>query len=168
MINLWQRVDHVARDIVPFAVAVFLTLVSVLPLQISGGAVVMPTLSLIAFFYWHLVRPDLMPVLAGFILGLLQDILSGAPLGLHALAYLLTAEVAARHWFGLFRESFRSMWLGFALTSCGLGVIMWLFYSLFNFHYISPDTYAVRLVITLFAFPPLVWAFAAIHRHILR
>ncbi len=168
MINLWQRLDSMTRDIVPFAVAVFLTLISSLPLPISGGSAVTPILSLIAFFYWYLIRPDLMPVLAGFVLGLLQDILSGVPLGLHALAYLLVAEVVSRRWFGLSRESFRSMWLGFALTSYGLGMIMWLFYSLFHFHYISPDMYAMRMIITLFAFPPSVWAFAAIHRHILR
>ncbi len=154
------------RDTVPFAVAVFLSVISALPFQVSGGAMVMPALSLVAFFYWRLVSPGLMPVMAGFVLGLLQDILSGTPVGLHALAYLLVAGVVASRWFGLFRESFKLMWLGFAVIASGLGLTLWIFYSLFNLHPISPDIYVIRLLITLFAFPPLVWTFSMMRRYI--
>jgi rod shape-determining protein MreD len=48
--------------------------------------------------YWCLAQPDRVGVTAGFTLGVLQDALTGAPLGQHALALaLVAAAVLAEH-----------------------------------------------------------------------
>ncbi len=41
--------------------------------------------------YWCLAQPDRLGITAGFVLGLLQDALTGAPLGQHALAVSVVA-----------------------------------------------------------------------------
>lgn len=48
--------------------------------------------------YWCLAQPDRIGITVGFVLGLLQDALTGAPLGQHALALaLVAAAVLAEH-----------------------------------------------------------------------
>ncbi len=48
--------------------------------------------------YWCLAQPDRLGITAGFVLGLLQDALTGAPLGQHALALsVVAASVLAQH-----------------------------------------------------------------------
>lgn len=48
--------------------------------------------------YWCLAQPDRLGITAGFLLGLLQDALTGAPLGQHALALaVVAAGVLAVH-----------------------------------------------------------------------
>ena len=52
----------------------------------------------LALTYWCLAQPDRLGISAGFALGLLQDALTGAPLGQHALALaVVAASVLAMH-----------------------------------------------------------------------
>lgn len=52
----------------------------------------------LALAYWCLAQPDRVGVTAGFALGLMQDALTGAPLGQHALALaVVAAAVLAEH-----------------------------------------------------------------------
>ena len=79
-----------------------------------------PALPLIAVFYWTLYRPDLMPPVAAFVIGLLQDILGGLPLGVSACVLVgVHAAVNTQRRFFI-GKSFAVVWLGFALVSaCG-------------------------------------------------
>jgi rod shape-determining protein MreD len=52
----------------------------------------------LALAYWCLAQPDRLGITAGFALGLLEDALTGAPLGQHALALAVVAAVVlAQH-----------------------------------------------------------------------
>jgi rod shape-determining protein MreD len=81
-------------SVLPFLMAVMLVVLVNLPVSFTGHLVPAPSLALAAVYYWVLVRPDLMPPVAVFMTGLLEDILSGGPPGLWAAgflaAYLLT------------------------------------------------------------------------------
>lgn len=50
---------------------------------------VLPNVAAIMVLFWGWYRPALLPSFVVFLLGLLQDVLSGTPLGLHALTLLL-------------------------------------------------------------------------------
>ena len=78
---VWQRLDLVARMFTPSLIAVALVIVSVLPLHIPSYSPVIPSLALMAVYYWVLHRPDLLPAIAVFLVGILHDILTGGPLG---------------------------------------------------------------------------------------
>src|SRR6266513_5610538 len=89
---------------------------SSLPISFTAGALPAPLLSFMAVYFWNLVRPDLMPPAAAFVIGLAQDILSGGPPGLWTTAFIATYALLDRQ-----RETFAGLAgagaiLGFALA----------------------------------------------------
>ena len=64
---------------VPWAAVLLATLLPVFP--IASAAPVVPPLGLMMLIAWRLVRPGLLPVWAGFPLGLFDDLFSGQPFG---------------------------------------------------------------------------------------
>jgi rod shape-determining protein MreD len=74
--------------VLPFVLAVLLVVLVNLPVSLTGRLLPAPILALGAVYYWLLVRPDLMPPTAVFVIGLLEDVLSGGPPGLWAAGFL--------------------------------------------------------------------------------
>jgi rod shape-determining protein MreD len=69
-----------------------------------------------AVYFWSLVRPDLMPPAAALLIGIVQDFVSGSPVGLWATAYVAIYAVLGGQ-----RDSFAGLAgigaiLGFALA----------------------------------------------------
>jgi rod shape-determining protein MreD len=80
--------------VLPFTICLSLVVLVNLPVSLTARLLPAPALALAAMYYWVLVRPDLMPPVAVFVIGLFEDLLSGGPPGLWAAgflsAYLLT------------------------------------------------------------------------------
>ena len=89
-IAIWQKLDYLARSITPFGLSLILIVLSVLPTHIPGYMQVAPILVLISIYHWAIYRPNLLPIFAVFILGLLQDLLLGTPVGLYILVFIKT------------------------------------------------------------------------------
>jgi len=68
-------------------------LVQAAPTRLLDGITVMPTWTLMAIFLWSGMRPQFMPPIAVFAIGLAQDLLTGAPMGVWALSYLVSIAV---------------------------------------------------------------------------
>ena len=75
------------------------------------------TQPLMAVYHWAIFRPRLLPAYAVFLAGLLQDILSGAPLGVNALVFLVAYGVVLSQKKFFTGKSFLILWLGFALVA---------------------------------------------------
>ncbi len=161
---LWQRLDLIARSVLPMAITLLLVVISALPMHVPSFGTVSPVFALIAVYYWPIFRPDLMPSLAVFAAGLLQDILSDTPLGVFALVFLLVRMfiVSQRRFF--VDNSFVAMWLGFMLVTAGSLATIWLIVSLFNVAFISSTAVAVQFFLTLFLFPCFAWLFSRVQR----
>src|SRR5215471_6282538 len=118
---------------VPFLMTLLFAVISVVPLNLPGFAVVTPAFTLMAVFHWTVYRPDLMPLSAVFAIGLLVDLLNGTPyVGLSALTLLLvrTAVLAQRRFF--VNRTFPVLWLGFlAVTACNFA-FLWAVVSLLH------------------------------------
>lgn len=85
-----SRDDGYPARFLPFLMTLLFALISVVPLNLPGFAVVTPAFALMAVFHWTVYRPDLMPLGAIFLIGLLLDLLNGTPyVGLSALMLLL-------------------------------------------------------------------------------
>ena len=83
------------RGLTPLVLTLMLALLTVVPLRIPDFAPVTPALTVIAIYYWGIYRPDLMPIVATFAIGMFQDIIAGTPLGLTSLVLLTVHAVAA-------------------------------------------------------------------------
>lgn len=91
---------------------------------------VRPLFLLMAIYYWAIFRPTLIPPVMAFMWGLLLDLLSGAPVGLNALIFLIVQWVVRDQRLYLMGQSYVTLWLGFAVTAFAYCFVQWLLFSL--------------------------------------
>lgn len=151
--SLWHRLDTVARQLVPFLMTLALLLAGILPLHITSLQSVAPMLPLCAVFYWTLYRPDLMPAIAVFAIGLLQDILVGLPVGVSA-CVLVCVHAAVNTQRAFFAgKSFGVLWLGFAVVASAAQLFGWLLTCIYYLALITPDRIVFQAITTIGCFP---------------
>lgn len=156
---VWQRLDIAARRTTPFALTLALVLINAVPLHLPGMARVVPVLPLIAVFHWAVYRSDLMPAYAVFFIGILQDILSGSPIGVNACVFLgvYGAVLAQKKFFA--GKTFGIVWLAFVLVAAGAFLLTWIFVSILHLAFVAPDAVLFQYLLTVGAFPPVAWVF---------
>jgi rod shape-determining protein MreD len=152
-----HRLDQNARRLLPTVISLVLTLAVVLPIGLPQWGVLAPPLLLIAVFYWSIVRPDLMPPTAAFVLGLFQDLLTHSPLGSGALVMVLTQWTMRGQRRYLANRPFFLMWAAFAPVVAIAGALDWLIYALLNFHAVSVLGALARMVLGFVLFPVIAW-----------
>ena len=93
--GVWHRLDIIARGLFPAFSVFALLLINLLPLSVPLLSTASPALALMAVFYWSVNRPDLLTAVTAFLLGLLQDLLMGLPLGVSSLVLVLVQTGSA-------------------------------------------------------------------------
>lgn len=69
-------------------------LIHAAPTRLPTGADILPLFPLITLYIWAVRRPRYVPPWLIFIVGLLQDLLIGGPMGVWALSYLVAFAIA--------------------------------------------------------------------------
>lgn len=152
---------------IPFVVALFCVLLTMLPLGLSPGIVIAPTFGLMAVFYWGLYRPDLMPPMIVFLVGLFQDLISGGPLGLWALVYLAVYGVVVSQRLFFIGKAFLAIWFGFGVTILIGGMIAWVVSSLYFGALLSPVSVLVQALLSFILYPVAARIFAFVQQQLL-
>ncbi|MGD2132603.1 MAG: rod shape-determining protein MreD [Maricaulaceae bacterium] len=93
------------------------------PAEVAGFDLPMPWLPLAPVFYWGMLRPDLSRAVTAFVLGLFQDFVSGGPLGVWALAYLVAFSAAAPQRGAMSGQTAGAVWIGFVLFVAVAGTV---------------------------------------------
>lgn len=123
-----------------------------------------PKLGLLGVFYWSTTRPDVMPPFAAFLIGFIEDLWLGAPLGLNA-GLLLVASLVLGSQHAVFNaRPFSFSWgilAALALVYAGLD---WCLTMLF-WHPISFLPFFCQLLMTLLAFPIATYVHAWVGHH---
>lgn len=162
--GFWQRLDQVSRDLAPAALTVVLVLAMGIPLGLPAQHGVMPVPAIAAVYFWTLYRPALMAPLAVFLLGVLSDLLTGAPLGVHPLLLLLLHAVVLTQRRVLARQSFLLVWIVFAtFASAALG-LGWVLRALLSFRLLPAEPALYELALTIAIYPALSWLFVRVER----
>jgi rod shape-determining protein MreD len=165
--NALQRLDRGFRRLVPFCLCLTLSLIAATPTRLPGFDMIMPALPLIGIFYWSIFRPDLIGWGSAFGLGLLNDLIAGAPLGISSLLFLLVREITvSRRRFFLSRP-FSIAWWGFAIAAIGASLAQWVLVSLLAHNRIEGFGLIFETVLTILLYPPLCWLFARSQRSML-
>ncbi len=150
---------------------VFLTVVliffSVLPLPLPFYGLFAPSFALMSVYFWTVHRPELMPQSAVFVMGLLQDVLMGTPLGVNAVVLLVAHMAVLSRRRGLVGHPFWFLWWGFALLAPAAMALTWILMSILNSGGLSIDVAIFAAIMAILAFPPLAWILIAIQRIIL-
>ncbi len=166
--GLWQRLDLLARGAAPLALTLMLVLAHVTPLRLPAYSHVAPDFALMAVYYWAVHRPDLLPFSAVFVVGLLNDLLTGGPLGLYAFIYLICRWQVMHQRRLLVGKGFGVLWFGFAVMAVLEVGLAWLGASLLRLGIMPAEPAAFQGLLTVAAFPLIAWLFIQVHRHVLR
>ncbi|WP_417623318.1 rod shape-determining protein MreD [Paremcibacter congregatus] len=113
------------RGVIPFVSTLVLILLMQLQYKVAFIDTMFPSLSLMAVYYWCIYKPQLMPVSAVFVLGLLQDIVSGGALGMMALLLILVRVFIVRQGPRLLEREFLFSWLVFIVVGLVYGALSW-------------------------------------------
>ena len=122
---------------------------------------------LIAVFHWSVHRPALMPVQAAFVIGLLQDLLLGSPLGIGALIYVLVRGSAG--WMGRLAagRGFVGLWLVFALAAAAAFVLRYVIMVAWHGQLIAPIPALLQWLVTVGVYPLVAWVFIRLQKGLL-
>lgn len=163
-VGIWQKLDQTGRNLLPFAVTVLMMLVAMAPTHVPGLAAIAPPLTLISVFYWAIHRPDLLRPSVVFVLGVLQDLLTGMPLGLSALVFTIAYWVVLTQRRFFLGNSFLLLWWGFGMVALSAAAIQWAVYSLtfVTVMGVRPAAFQALLAIAIFPLP--AWLLMRLHR----
>ena len=156
-----QKLDARARMILPFGLTVVVLLFGLTPTYIPGLAQITPMYTLVAIYFWAIYRPDLLGYGLGFGIGILEDLLTGAPLGVGALTILLTQWVVFNQQKFFHAKPFAITWFAFGLVAFGAMLLKWVCIGLVTTSGFTPvgDLFAAYLI-TLAVYPIIAWLFS--------
>ena len=160
----WQSLDLASRKLTPFLLSLVLVILNLVPLHLPGYATISPNFALMAIYYWALHRPSLLPSGAVFIVGLLQDVMSGGPIGQNAAILVVVYIIAisqARFFYG---KSFFVVWWGFMVVSLCVTTMEWIIASLLDASMLAPEPAFYECAMTVAAYPIFGWLFVQVHR----
>lgn len=167
-LSFWQRADHWARSVAPFGLCFLLIVVGLVPIRLPGYGPIMPWMLLVAVYFWALHRPDLLPPLAIFALGLLSDLLSGGQVGTSSLVLLSVFGVLRSQRLVILASSFLIQWAIFTFVALGAELLFYLANVVLLQQGVDPSASIFQFLMTVAVYPLLAWIFVLAQRSLLK
>ncbi|MBI1775943.1 MAG: rod shape-determining protein MreD [Proteobacteria bacterium] len=158
--------DVWGRRSTPVLTILMLVLIGVVPFSVPGLPLVAPAGPMIAVFYWAVYRPDLLPAVAVFALGLAEDVLAGTPIGVSSLVYLFVYGTSLSQRRALLGKPFVLAWMVLLVIGLGAAAIAWLLNSILLSALVPPRALIFQTLATIVLFPCLAWALVRVHRYL--
>ena len=166
--TLAYQFNRFLRGSVPFAITVFLILLSVVPTGIDGFSVVTPSFVAISVFYWSIHRPYLMGAPLCFLLGVLFDFLTGTPVGLTSLLLLVVHGIALSQRRIFIGKSFALTWFGYVLVAFIAAILSWIIACLYSLAFLPLTPILLQFALSVLVFPLFAWGFGMLQNNLLR
>lgn len=161
-----RRLELLLWLVTPAIITFLLFILCAIPKYIWGINYIMPVLPLIPVFYWGRLQAGEMPYWFVFLCGLLMDVVSGLPLGLSALLYLLLLVILHNQSKYIHKESFVITWGYFILLLGIVSVFEWIIMSFSGNQLHAIPAAVIRWLITISLYPVLHKMFDGISEHI--
>ncbi|GGF01280.1 rod shape-determining protein MreD [Aliidongia dinghuensis] len=159
-----ETVDGIGQRLVPTAFTLVLAILSVIPVDIPGYAQVTPDYVLMSIYYWTIYRPDHLPYLVVFLVGLLIDLLTFGPPGVTPFALLTVRAIVLTQRKFFVGKNFPILWWGFVLATVAVTLLRWGMGALYSGHLPDPRSFAFQAVLTAAFYPMLSWVFSRVQR----
>ena len=140
-------------NVLPIATTVLAALLSIEPLHLDGYAALTPAFTLMATYHWTIYRPDLLPAPLLFLIGTIQDLLSGGLPGVTAVTLLLARAIVLPHRHYFVDRRFPFIWAGFTLLTGGAMLFLWALHSMLAAELLDLRGPGLRAVLTIAVFP---------------
>ncbi len=158
--GLLRQADSLACAALPTAATAALLILAAMPVGLPGAV---PAVALPCVFFWSVFRPASLPPPAAFGLGLLQDLLTAAPIGSGVLILLLTHGLAARWRRVLVRQSFLMVWLADCGCAAGAAGLAWAMQALLSWTLPPLAPGMVQVMLTAGLYPSLAFVLTRAH-----
>ena len=147
------RVNSGIARMLPIATTLLAAIIAILPVPVPGYAALTPAFTLMAVYHWTIYRPDLLPPIGVFGVGLAQDLLAGTPVGVGTLVLLLARAAVLRVRRYFINRTFPFVWTGFTLLGAGAMVSLWALHCLLQLTVFDLRSTMFRTVLTIAIFP---------------
>jgi len=151
---------------VPVGLSLVCVLLSLVPVGIGTGGTIAPIFTLAVAYFFAVHRPEFFPPWAVFAIGLIQDVLSGGPLGLYAVVLVAAFGLTHSQRLFLIGRSFSTMWGGFMAVSGIAAAISWFGASVHYGIVVNPMPLIWQALITIAIYPPLSFFMTRINRRL--
>jgi rod shape-determining protein MreD len=148
-----QRRDRPIARVLPSTTTLLAAVISIQPAHIPGYAALTPAFMLMAVYHWTIYRPDLLPPLSLFLVGITQDLLAGAPPGGTALILLLAHATVICYRRRFVNQPFPYVWAGFTILIVGAMLFLWTSHCLLDGVLVDFRGTVFRAVLTISMFP---------------
>ena len=166
--DVWHRLDLIARNVLPSFVTLLLVMIAMVPLRVPVLSPVIPSLPLIAVYYWSVHKPNLMPVWAIFLIGLFHDLLAAGPAGVGILSLLLVYGLVESVRRLLVGAGFLAIWLVFVPIAAASLLAAWLLTCLIETQLFELEPTVFRFFATIAGYPCLAWVLSQLQRTLVR
>lgn len=162
-----ESLSRIVKALTPTLLGLLGVILLALPVRFAEGVVPTPLFPLVVVFFWSIYAPNYLPAASLFVMGLLQDFLTGGPLGLWPAVYLATQYIVlSQRGYFAGREQ-QVVLLGFAFAAAGSGLIVWLVMSLMSGAILPFWGLAFQLLATIAVYPLFGAAFGRLHRRVI-
>jgi rod shape-determining protein MreD len=138
--------------LLPKLLALLFIFLSYTPSRLYGLDNFFPAVDLMMIYYWSLYKPQVMPNWFIFSIGLMKDILSGSPLGVNALSYILLRGLAMYKEKYL-KKTFTGLWQGFAVFAAIVMIFKWLVFSFVFEEIMAINTVLMQFLLSVLIYP---------------
>lgn len=157
---------NVAGTVTPFLCGLLGVAIANLPVSLVGGIAPPPLLALMPVYFWCLVRPDLMPPVLAFTIGVLEDLVSGGPPGVWAASFVAAYALIDRQ-----RDTFAGLSgvgaiLGFAVAMLTASGTAYVIVSIYFGHMPPVAPLIVEIAMSVLFYIPVVMILGVLHRRI--
>jgi len=162
-----ENLARLARAATPTLLGLFGVFLLATPLRLFEGVVATPLIPLVVVYFWSLYSPGHIPAASIFAIGILQDLLSGGPVGLWPAVYLAVQYVAISQQSYFLGREVHVVWMGFAVAAASVSLILWLFMSLISGTLLPLGGLTLQMVTTIAVYPLFAIVFGNLHRRVI-
>lgn len=161
-----ENLSRIARAAMPTMLGIFGALLLASPLRLFQGSLPTPLIPLVVVYFWSLYSPGHLPAVSIFAIGVIQDLLSGGPLGLWPAVYLAVQYVALSQQSYFLGREVHVVWMGFAVAAASVSVILWMFMSLLSGALLPIGGLVLQMLTTIAVYPIFAIVFGSLHRRV--
>jgi rod shape-determining protein MreD len=148
-----QKIDILLRFCTAYALIICFWAMDVVSFQIPYFQDIRPSFTLMALFYWSIYRPTLLPPWMAFLLGILIDLLSGLPIGLTAVLFVLAQRVVVDQRKIFSGQSFLSVYFGYTVIAAAVYILQWFLYGFVILQWVSFQPVLGMIILGVVFFP---------------
>ena len=137
----------------PLFVSILWLMVSFIPLKSELSANARPMFGLMCIYFWTAYRSDLFSLMSVFVLGMISDVLSVAPLGIYLFMYLIMYLSVIKISKYINDKTFEILWIGLALLLPISMLSGWLLTSIYYADFLPLKSLLFSYLISIALYP---------------